>query len=266
MAQVTYNEREFRNELGLIAQISGKALSEVIEQQASLFTRDASGFTPPFGKAPSTESGGAKKKVGMTAVKRDINRAFSSVQKLRIYQPATGTFSKAFTNSLRRAVRRNDTALVAELLGRASSKFRGRTVVESPSVELHNSVRNARGGVPKGRSIFVTRAQSAINGFTTKVQAHIGLGKGGWNKPLLAMKVSPPDWVEKQTRSQGIFEREGGAMPSITVGNAVPFVQDSASRIETKAWNNRMRNATKQREALERWQRKKLREAGIQTS
>ena len=266
MAQVTYNEREFRNELGLIAQISGRALADVILQQAALFTKDASGFTPPFGKAPSSESGGEKKKVGLKAVKRDIERAFDSVQNLRIYQPATGTFGKAFTDSLRRAVRNKDTRLVSDLLGRASTRFAGRKVVESPSVELHNSMRNARGGVTKTRSIFVLGAQSSINSFTRRIQTHIGLGKGGWNEPLTKLAVKPPAWVAKQTKSVGIFRQEGGDEPSVTVGNAVPFVQSSASRIEEKAWNNRMRNAVKQREALERWQRKKLREGGIKTS
>jgi hypothetical protein len=268
MAQVTYNEAEFRNELGLIAQISGRALADVILQQAALFTKDASGFTPPFGKAPSTESGGDKKKIGNKAVKRDIERAFSSVQNLRVYQPVGegAPFNKAFTDSLRRAVRRKDTRLVSDLLGRASTKFAGRKVAESPSVELHNSMRNARGGVTKTRSIFILRAQSAINSFASRIQTHVGLGKAGWNEPLNKLAVKPPAWVQKQTRSVGIFKQEGGDTPSVTVGNAVPFVQSSASRIEANAWNNRMRNATKQREALERWQRKKLREAGIKTS
>jgi|GEM_PF-3941938 len=274
MAQVTYNEQEFRSEMGRIAALSGKALSQVIDEQASLFTRDATGFTPPFGNAPSTESPTKKLRIGRKAVQRDVDRAFSSVRELRIFKTQreggggsrTGIFEAAFIKSLQRAVRTKNTLLVEELLGRASTRFKGRRVVESPTLELHNQMRNRRGGVTKARSIFVLGPQSEINRYTRRMQDHLGLGKGGWNKPLRAMKVTPPDWVNKQSRSDGIFERVEGDTPSITVGNKVPFVQDSASRIEQRAWNNRMRNVTKQREALERWQRKKLREAGIEAS
>jgi hypothetical protein len=265
MAQVTYNEKEFRQELGRIAAISGKALSEVIDQQAGLFVQDASSFTPPFGKAPIKEGSATKKKVGNTAVKRDIARAFSPITELGIYLNSSDRGAH-LSKGLRRAVRTKDTLLAEMILNNVGGKLRGRNVVQSPTVELHNSMRNRRGRVDKTRSYFTLSSQAVLNRYTKKIQEHVGLGKAGWNQALHGLKLTAFEWVEKHSRSRGIFAREGGDTPSVTVGNAVPFVQSSAPRIETQAWNNRMRNVTKQREALERWQRKKLREAGIATS
>jgi hypothetical protein len=266
MAQVTYNEREFRNELGLIAQISGKALSEVIDEQAGLFLKDASSFTPPFGKAPVKEGSAAKKKIGMTAVKRDIERGFFPLENLGFYRNDSAGPAGDLGRALRRAVRKRDPLLVEMIFNNIGGKFRGRNVVLAPTVDLHNSMRDRRGRVAKRRGYFTLSGQAALNKFIKTKQANIGLGKAGWNDPLHGLKLTAFAWVEKQSRSRGIFQREAGDAPSVTVGNTVPFVQDSAPRIEQQAWNNRMRNATKQREALERWQRKKLREGGIKPS
>jgi hypothetical protein len=260
MSEWTYNESEFKNTLGLIAELSRRSLSEVIEQQAKLFTQDASSFTPPFGTAPIKESASEKKRIGEGAVAMDIERAFYPIQDLRVYHTNT-----EMGEALRRAAKQKNTLLTEHLLKKALKGRRFAGVLEKPEPERHKSMRNRRGRVPKVASYFTLGGDSLRKRYIRQTQKKVGLAKAGWTMALRALQGKVPSFVSRQTMATGIFRAAlTGTTPSITVGNSVPHAQDSAARIEQQAWNNRMRNSQKQLEALERAARKKMRELRIE--
>jgi hypothetical protein len=260
MSDWTYNESEFKNTLGLIAELSQRSLSEVIEQQAKLFTQDASSFTPPFGKAPIKESGAEKGRIGMGAVERDVERAFYPIQDLRVFHTPT-----EMGEALRRATKKKNTLLVESLLKKALKGRPFAGVLQKPEPERHRLMMDRRGRVRKAASFFVLGGKNIRTRYTKQIQKRVGLAKAGWSNALRGLNGKIPKFVSRQSLATGIFRAAlTGSTPSITVGNSVPHAQDSASRIEQQAWNNRMRNSQKQLEALERAARKKMRELRIE--
>jgi hypothetical protein len=235
----------------------------VVVQNAGLFTQDASGFTPPFAKAPIKESAAKKRRQGLLAVRRDIRRLFYPLERLRLYKFAGKKGNKLGTG-IRSAARKGDHHLVEALLRKANIKVRG--IIKEPTNELHDAMRDNRGRVRKIIPYMTVSGEGKLNSYIKKRQKLVGFAKDGWSKALHGLGRDVPGWVDEQN-AEGIFEKVlEGDKPQITVGNKVGFIQWNKARIDEQAWNNRFRNTEKQVQALERWHRKKLREAGIQTS
>ncbi len=256
MSAWTFNEREFRNTLGKIAQLGSRTLEEVSQQQASLFTQDASSFTPPFGKAPVKESASEKKRIGERAIERDVKRAFMPIESLRVFHTNT-----EMGKGLQRAAKKKNTILTEELLRQSGVRVRG--VVTEPSQELHRGMKNNRGRIIKARSYVMIGKPSKLKRYVKDQQRRVGLAKDGWTTPLVNLKRNPPPWVRRHSTLSGIYREEHGDTPSVVVGNSVQHAQSSYDRISQQAWNNRMRNSQKQLQALELAAKRKAREMGV---
>lgn len=263
-----YDQVGFARQCQQIAELSRRSLSEdVIPQRAGLFTRYASGFTPPFGTAPIKESATTKRKIGLEAVRKDVRRLFRPLESLRLYAPEqpkakAGGHSLGF--AIRAAAKKGNYTLAQELLRKAKIHVRG--VVKEPTDELLNAMRDKHGRIQKVRGYVTVSGEAKQNRFIKHRQERVGLAKDGWSMALLGLNQKVPAWVEKQSADGVFISHLTGDKPEITVGNPVDYIQWTAPRIEQQAWGNLFRNTEKEAQILERAARKKLREAGIQAS
>lgn len=259
MADWTYNDRELRETIGRLAEMTGKAMEDVIRDQTRPFVRDANAVTPPFGKSPARESQGDKRRAGENAIENDIRRAFSAVDSLRFYES-----DSPLGQGIRRATKSGNTLLAEHLIKKAMPRARFAGVLQSPDKEMHKRMRNHRGRVPKSAGFFILGGKRKLAAYIKKEQKKSGLGKAGWNEADVALGKTPPPWLRRHYKSDGIYmESFGGSTPSVVVGNRVPHVQDSYTRINDFAWRSRIRNANKQADALERSARRRMRELKI---
>jgi hypothetical protein len=298
-AAFQFDQNAFMGDVAKIMKIQGRAFEDVITEQTRSFVRDALSITRPFGREPMAEGTSIQKAVGLRAVMRDTKRAFRSIETVDMIKENAGLLDvlrhtnaggpvshsgahrKSKPSSKQRNRKPNDKIGAAIMrCHRAGaitkqndlifkSKLNPAGVVDVPTKQLHYSLREYEGGVPKKRSFLVMANTKTVEAFGKELQKNVGLGKSGWvtaanallagtgSSNLLRRKMGA--WITRH-KSDGVFTKEGQNTDrfGITVGNGVQFIQKDKLRVDKEAWNTRNHNIRKQVAMLEKWSRDKM--------
>lgn len=231
----------FERDVRRLAQLTGKSLQVVLDEQGRLFTRDVVKATAPFSPGQGwTESLAAQHQVGRKATERQIRGLFRPLSSLSVFTSQSRTGRR-----LRSLASTGNFDEAGELLKAIGLRTQG--VVPAATRELHEANRNSRGRVTKKANYFVRDGRS-IESLVRRKMSYVGRAKAGWVKAASALGLPLPGWITKWA-SSGIFYRSGPPeSPAITIGNAVPYIQQSGEedRIIDWALNNRRRNLPKQ--------------------
>ena len=220
---------------------SGKEANVILREQAKLLVRDAAKMTPPFGDAPVTESWAAQRKIGQNAVRGDLQRMFVSPNQV---EERFSSKDPRFGQRLKKALQSGDIVTANIMLERA--RMNAEAAIE-PTAGLHRSQRDSKGHVRKRPRQFFIGNRAALAEYIANRLRFVGLAKSGWAAAASALGLTLPGWITGLGGSGGIRE-ETGEKASITVWNAVPYIQKTGAdlRIMQRAVNNRLRNFPKQ--------------------
>jgi hypothetical protein len=231
----------FERDVRRLSELTGKSLQVVLDEQGRLFTRDVVKATAPFYPGRNwTESLASQHEIGRNATERQIRSLFRPLASLRI--STSDTRGGRRLRSLASTGKFEEATELLKAIG-----FRTQGLVPLATRELHEANRNSRGRVTKKTSYLVRDGRS-IESLVRRKKSYVGRAKGGWVKAANALGLHLPGWITKWN-SEGIFLRGGtAASPWITIGNAVPYIQQSGEedRIIDWALANRRRNLPKQ--------------------
>jgi hypothetical protein len=225
-----------------LSRVTNRTLSEVLEQLAGLVVRDCQRFTPPFSQlGNNNESWATQRKMGRDRVTKDLDRMFLKPELL-------DDDPYPLAAVIRKLLRKGDIIGANELLARGKWKEKA---IREPNSELHNAQRNSRGRVKSRPDRYFVAEAASRRAYFRKMTDRVGLAKAGWNRAALALgrvtKDHIPKWVLAHN-APGVFLREGSpSMPAIVVGNSVPYIQDTAARLDLirRAYRYREKNLPK---------------------
>ncbi len=254
--------RWFEDSLRKISTLTGRALQEILKQQAGLIARDAMRLTPPFGKAPLKESMASQRKLGEKAVEKDVSLAFKPLKDYRIVGREWHFEHGNLGVQISKAVRKQDFALAEALLEKIGIK--PLAIVKDATLALHQQ-KGGRNHRFKGPAYRVANERS-IARLTRQIKSQVGEAKSGWMKAIRmyerAEKV--PNWITRHGERGGIADEQASTdKPSVTVGNSIDYVQDRAPKIVDLVWRVRTHAAQKQADHIERYFKKKAKESGV---
>lgn len=242
----------FTEALRRLGELQGKTQREVVLDQGALWCRDAIKLLPPFGKTPLKESAGSQKKVGETAVGRDVDRIFRGMDSVFaiVRKPE---IAKVFK---RIATTKN--ALKAEAILRDVGFKKVAGVVERPDKDKHNNSRNAQGRARKGNPQWFAFKSQTVERFKKAKRKTVGIAKAGFLFALYsidslrgASTFKPPAWVARHRGMPGSFLGRGSDnIFEIKCSNDIPFAQKHSDRVEREGWRARMIAAPRQADAL----------------
>jgi hypothetical protein len=230
--------------------IMRKEPREVLFQQGRLTVFDAAKFTPPMGgdgDGPVKESWSAQRKVGQTAVKRDIERVFKPISKVHAFEEIKNARSRA---TVKRYIQTGQTSKLLTVMQRLGIRA---SIVETATEATHKAQRDSRGRVRKNKTRFLVVQERTIAALVRKKQALVGTAKSGWNKAYAALGSTFPAWISGRS-GQGIWDdktNRGGDQMSIVVGNSVGFIQRTGAErnIMQRAISRRVESMRHQMEA-----------------
>lgn len=246
-----------------IAGIVNKTLLEILRQQAGLFARDAMKITPPFGASSVRESYGKQYRTGQAAVDHDVDLTFRPVDSYWILKSDNHYAHGDLGAQIREAIQKNNWLLAEFLLNKARLKPAG--VIPDATIELHKQKFDKAFRV-RGRK-YAVKNKASIGRVKLALRNRVGIAKAGWMEAYTKYgrtMDTVPNWIK---RHQGIAngrtsEKLSDTKPEITLENPVPYVQDRADEMIPLLYRLRTNAVLKEAKALERWQAKKLREAG----
>lgn len=235
-----------------LAILEEKSGPEILRDQARLFTRDVIKLTPPTGRSALTESLAEQRRIGQSAVRRDINRHWRAADGVLRYLRQRNPRAAQYFQKYARAGNVQAIKTMAAGLGLQISD-----AVLSVSESDHDARRgpNGRAFRKKSAPTLVLRSTSVRALLKAKL-GKVGTGKGGWVEPASALGVTIPQWIKGHAKSVGVFTQElTGPMKSITIGNLVDYAQkwegqhrivQNALKIRHRAMELRIRHLLKE--------------------
>lgn len=242
---VKLDTSKFQAQLLEIRKLVKKDIQVLIKEQSRLLVKDCLLLTPAFGPNPlSGETSGSQKRIQDRAIRRDVDKVFQPISKLRVIMDE-GKFSK----DLRRAVQIGDAGLVKKMLHGIG--FNGFDVDLTATSERHAAARDSRGRVRKKTLATLIMRERTIAGYLRNVLTHAGKAKSGWIVAAQRLGVPISGWINRHSGA-GLYQEKFGLFEtSITVGNLVNYIQykNRELRIMQIAVNRRA-NALKHRIGL----------------
>ena len=276
------DQAQFASDVRRMMKLTNKSMEEVLQEQAGLFVRDAIKFTPPFGKAPITESFTKQRKAGEVAIVRDILGGGALAWERS--NPKAGIFTVLSDDQIAKSGKRERSGnriVHATKAGIVYGVDAEHWKVDAPLSELlshHENMRSkATGRVTSagartrdvGRWRFLDKfiiRQSQYAKLSKALFARVGMAKSGWVTAATQLrgKMRLPAWITRHAKGNlsGIYAKTGtGDKVSFLVGNGVQHAQRWAAHIEERAWKNRIRNFSKQVDQTARAIARKLKNA-----
>lgn len=249
-----------------LAAVSNRTVRAVIEHQGALFARDAMFLTPPFGKNPIKESWGVQRKAGEGAVKRDVSFTFKPLSGYGILRKdESGAVRWDIRHgdlgaNVMKAVRRKDYNLAEFLLHRA--KLKPLAVIEKATVQLHEQKHGKGSTTVRGRSYRVAR-ESSIKSVAKELLGRVGMAKAGWVPAMrrFQSKEPIPNWITRHAPQGGASVSHPAYKASVSIWNAVKFVQNRASELVPTVWRIRTHLLRKNLAYIERAVRRSFKNA-----
>jgi len=242
----------FTEALRRLGELQGKTQREVVLDQGALWCRDAIKLLPPFGSSPLKESAGSQKKLGESAIGRDVDRVFRGMDSVFaiIRKPEIAKVFKRIAST--------KNALKAEAILREIGFKKVAGVVEKPDKDKHNYSRNENGRARKGNPQWFAFKSQNVERFKKAKKKLTGVAKAGFLYALYAIDAlrgkstfRPPAWVARHRGIPGAFTGSGSDnIFEIRCSNDLPFAQKHSERVEREGWRARMIAAPRQAEAL----------------
>ena len=271
------------NQIHKLAAVMGQTVEEVVRGQAALVARDCIKLTPPIGPGyrPLTEGFPVQLKAGRDAIAADIQRVYRSADTFSLFsqsEETVGGLAKAAAGLAKAG--RWDRIQVMTKNG-ALQRMLG--LVNRADAAFYDAKRMKRTGRPgpKFRGYFLHtgtvpryREPGPIDGKLTNYGGmnrlaqqkakQIGIAKAGWVGSMDALggkRSWAPRWVRRhasKAAGSSVLEITGGLKASVTVGNGVPYIQETGAslRVVENAMKHRKRNIVKQIEQAIRAQRR----------
>lgn len=227
----------FENSIRRLAAAYRRPVEEVFKATNRKIVLDCIKMTPPFGKAPITESFSEQKRIGERAVTNQVKRAFQPIKELDIYK------RKDTRKLLDRYMRSRDLDAIELILRGFRLNFRG--VVLEPTEDALRQVRGRRGRVSRGATF---KTINSPNRLIAQKFRNVGIAKRGWVKAFNALttptyRVKLPAWLDSgRGTGTGIFSQSGNADKTVLIiGNGIPYIQDSGQELAilSRAMKNR---------------------------
>lgn len=295
-------ERKFKDALGQIISMAGKAKLTIMMEQMVLLVKDAMKLTPPMGDAPITEKIEAQKAIGERAIRRDLtggrDHAWSD--------PKAGIFAALDHGMMMRNMYKakstgNVRLFVAKdktVYGVESELFRP-DASDSEIKAHHQKYRSKRTGRVTsagardqniGRWKFVDKMvieKNAFNRYLETVFSKVLTAKAGWVYAWQRFQVAlgrttgggfTKSGKEREEVGRGIpailrklkSSKSGHYInagteekPVMEAGNTIPYAQRWVTHVIKRAWSNRVRNIQKQADRMAKELAKSLRQKGI---
>lgn len=262
MIRATIERGHMANQLRKLSAALGQTMEETITGQAKLLVRDCVKATPPFTPGKNfSESLAKQKEVGERAVHRDLARVYREAGG---YKPLT---EGRLARRVAKLVMRGDEAKAVEEL--KLSKINVAGIERRATKGYIESQRNKRGQVPYRKNQVVIIHDGQVPAFIPSAfnernkpddpilrelleerLARVGNAKSGWATAAQSLGLKLPRWIKRQKGAAfGVFKREGqGVKHAVTVGNGVPYIQDTGKELGIIRWamKNRERNIEKQ--------------------
>lgn len=220
MISVDFDTQRFKRDMNELMVVGGLSSSAVVTRASRQVVRNAFRLTPPTGRGGMTQSPGAQKKLGESAVRRDIaNRAFPLLSKLKVMQEQND-----FSQDIGNLVARGDFKRVADIFERIGFRISG--VVARPARGLHNRMRT-KGRVSIKVKPYLVAREGNVDPFVKAVQKDVGKAKSGWVRAMIALKLPVPAWVSRHSMPgffRGVTDKQN---PLIEFANQVPYIQEA---------------------------------------
>jgi hypothetical protein len=194
--------------------LTGKAMGEVVREQARLLADSLTKLTYP-----------ASASVGKKRVEIDINRVYL---KNSWFEDKFQFRNKKLGERVIDAVRSRNEANVETIFSK-SAKLRLIRVEPFDKGTHARLRRNGRIRVPDPRSMPLTQ-QGKVAALVNEKKKQVGTAKAGWAQCAAALGKSVPGWLAK-AGTGAIIDNSTGADPSITLINKVGYF----SRLNDKA-------------------------------
>lgn len=247
-ASITIDMTEFSRQAQRLVVLTRKEGRDIIRQSAKQLVNDCAHITPPF-EAPITEatykaSFGSQRKVGMSAIKGDL---FGGARGWRGKTKRAGIF-RGIPKALMRYAEQNQAKYgTAYWVTKAGVVYGTESHLFNPSGnhadmrEHHRRYfKNGRMTGAGGRTRDVGRwkwvdkmvvPDPAMKRYLRHLWNQIGKAKSGWVLAASSLGLKLPLWIAKH-KGQGLFRDSGSKRwPEITVGNLVPWIQQTGANI-----------------------------------
>jgi hypothetical protein len=270
------------NQIRKLASVMGQTVEEIVRQQAALVARDCVKLTPPIGPGyrPLTEGFPVQLKAGRDAIAADIQKVYRSADTFSGFSQGetVGKFAKAAAGlakagrweRLQGLTKSGSLQRMLGLVNRVDATFydakrlpsTGRPGKQFRGYFLHT------GTIPRYRAPGAVDGKlttyGGINRLAQQKVRQIGIAKSGWVSSMDALggkRSWAPRWVRRhaaKTSGSAVLQLTKGLKASVTVGNGVPYIQETGSslRIVQNAMKHRRRNIEKQIEQAIRAQRR----------
>lgn len=235
------DNREFNEALRNISVFVKGGPPKALKDEARLLTRDAVRYTPPFGASPIRESWAEQRKAGEAAIRREL--LGGKTGKTR----HSGIFLVAADHMLKNKPSEKTVRLFATKDGKVYGVDRQLFRPNASIAEMeahHKRYRLADGRVTSagtgdrtvGRWKFIDKmvvSKAAMDRYLKHVFKKVGQAKSGWSLAANGVGLALPNWISRGT-GQGILDNQLNhpALPSITIGNQVPFIQASGKELK----------------------------------
>jgi hypothetical protein len=262
MIRAAIDRGHWANQIRKLNAALGETMDETLAGQAKLLVQDCVKATPPFTPGKNfSESLAKQKAVGERAVHRDLARVYREAGGFK--QLTEGRTAKRIAQ----LVMRGDEAKAVEAL--KDSRINVAGIERRATKGYIQQQRNRRGQVPYRKNQVAIIHDGAVPEFIAapfndknrpndpilaelldERLARVGNAKSGWAIPAKALGLKLPRWIKRQKgATAGLFKREGkGIKSAITVGNGVPYIQETGRDLRIMEWarKNRLRNMEKQ--------------------
>lgn len=232
-----------------------KDIETEVHVQGRLTLRDAINYTPPMqaghGNTFQTVAPTTQRRQGEKAIENDLNRLYQALNSLDIIASPQST---KLAQQIRRHMRLREWEALGELI-KAAGVWPGKgtpKILAEATRDHHKQWRTRSSGKVAGRikQPFLVASAPSIAKRKREAKKAVGYAKSGWNKAARGLKLPVPNWVARHN-GPGIFVREGRKHSfAVTLGNSVPYIQNRADRIRSRAIANRSNAMQRQMDHL----------------
>ena len=220
------------NELVKLSVITGKDISEILQQEGKLAAGIMMDNTPPF-KTYGKKAGA--KKAGDTRIKIEVGALFLAGSEFK------GNYVRSPIDRIGEAVKARDTKALSVLLPRVGLNIPVDRIFPASLDSVHQNSRNIhgrikgkrkRGGTPPTgyfvRDKYLARTRADINRQVKKTQKNVGKAKSGWLAGLLHFGGKAPSFVTRHGMSRGSFvdRTKDKKNPYLVIQNKVKYMPD----------------------------------------
>tara|TARA_B100001057_G_C22857483_1_gene953223 strand:+ start:482 stop:1330 length:849 start_codon:yes stop_codon:yes gene_type:complete len=220
------------SELVKLSVITGKDLSEILQQEGKLAAGIMMDNTPPF-KTYGKKAGA--KKVGDTRIKIEVGALFLAGSEFK------GNYVNSPIDRIGEAVKARDTKALSVLLPRVGLNIPIDRIFPTSLNTVHQNNRQRdgrikgkrkRGGTPPTgyfvRDKYLARTRVEINRQVKRSQKNVGKAKSGWLAGLLHFGGKAPGFVSRHGMSRGSFvdRTKDKKNPYLVIENKVKYMPE----------------------------------------